>query len=95
MLIKVLKEMANNELHSHAELDKKLELDPELVKQMFLNLENMGYIVSDDPSCVDDECEECGVCCTKKNKTEQEKVSVVATRWKLTEKGKEAVLKNM
>ncbi|NLP43146.1 MAG: transcriptional regulator [Peptococcaceae bacterium] len=94
MLIRVLREMANSELNSHTALAKKLELDPELVKQMFLNLETMGYIISDDPSCVDDKCEECGVCCTKKNKTEQEKLNVTATRWKLTEKGKEAVLKS-
>jgi uncharacterized cysteine cluster protein YcgN (CxxCxxCC family) len=66
-----------------------------MVKQMFYNLKTMGYIISDDPACGDDRCDECGVCCTKKNKGNKEShPDTGMTRWKLTEKGKKAVTDN-
>lgn len=95
MLINILKEMANRETHSYNTLAKALELEPEMVKQMIYNLRRMGYIISDEPACGDNKCEECGVCCTKKKKDKQGNKQLTAiTRWKLTEKGKEAVKKN-
>lgn len=90
MLIDILKHIANSENHSYNALAKELDLDLEMVKQMFYNLKRMGYIISDDPACGDEKCGECGVCCTKKNKTE--KPTTAITRWKLTEKGKDAVV---
>ena len=95
MLINILKEIANSETHTYSSLAKAMNLDPELVRQMFYDLQRMGYIVSDDPACGDDKCDECGVCCTKKNKEnkdhkESNKSSTTITRWRLTEKGKEA-----
>jgi DNA-directed RNA polymerase specialized sigma subunit len=94
MLIKILREIASNQTHSHSSLAKVLNLEPETVKQMFQNLQRMGYIITDDPACGDDRCEECGVCCTKKKKDQKEikqEPKVSLTRWKLTEKGKEAI----
>lgn len=95
MLINILKEIANSEVESYSSLAKRLNLEPEMVKQMFQNLQRMGYIISDGPACGDDKCDECGVCCTKKKKNDQGKnINTSFIRWKLTEKGKEAVLKN-
>jgi len=93
MLIDILKEIANTNTHSYATLAKTLNIDQELVKQMFYNLQSMGYIISDDPACGDDRCDECGICCTKKkNKGKEENRAGTGTRWKLTEKGKNAIL---
>lgn len=93
MLIRLLKEIANAETHTHLSLAKALKLDSELVKQMFYDLQRLGYIMADDSECGDEKCDECGVCCTKKNKgNSEEKISVGSTRWKLTEKGKHAAL---
>jgi len=98
MLINVLKEIAHTQTHASS-LAKTLKIDPEMVKQMLYNLQRMGYIVSDDPACGDNRCEECGVCSTKrKNKLQKEnkenkqnETSPTLMRWRLTEKGKNAV----
>lgn len=93
MLIAILKEIANTNTHSYATLAKTLNIDQELVRQVFYNLQSLGYIVSDDPACGDDRCDECGVCCTKKkNKGKDEERTSTGIRWKLTEKGKSAAL---
>jgi hypothetical protein len=93
MLMDILKEIANTStVHSYASLAKTLNLDPELVKQMFYHLQGMGYIISDEPACGDDRCDECGVCCTKKkNKGLKAGTGMAAVSWKLTEKGKKAI----
>ncbi|HHV65349.1 MAG TPA: winged helix-turn-helix domain-containing protein [Peptococcaceae bacterium] len=94
MLIRILQEIASNQTHSHNSLAKTLNLEPETVKHMFQNLQRMGYIIADDPACGDDRCDECGVCCTKKKKDQKEikqEMRSGPTRWKLTEKGKEAI----
>jgi predicted transcriptional regulator len=92
MLIEILKKIATSESNSYTSLAKTLNLDQEMVKQMFYNLQRMGYIISDDPACGDGKCDECGVCPLKrKNESKENKISSGITRWKLTEKGKEAV----
>lgn len=88
MLIKILQEIAQSSTHSYDSLAKSLNLDPEMVKQMFHSLLKMGYIISDDPACGDDRCEDCSVCC---NKSKDKKTSVIITRWKLTAKGEKAL----
>lgn len=93
ILIKILQEIAKSETHSYTSLAKTLTLDQEMVRQMFYELQRMGYIITDDPACGDDKCDECGVCCTKKNKgNKQDEPNTSITRWKLTEKGKEAAV---
>lgn len=95
MLIQLLQEIANSEDNSYATLARNLNLDQEMVKQMFYNLRSMGYIISDDPACGDDRCDECGICCTKKKKDhKEENPNTAITRWKLTEKGKKAAAIN-
>jgi len=59
-----------------------------MVKQMFHSLLKLGYIVSDDPACGDNQCDKCPVRC---NKSKDNKNKVIITRWKLTEKGKKAL----
>lgn len=88
MLINILKEIAKSSTHSYDSLSKSLNLDPEMVKQMFHSLLKLGYIVTDDPACGDDQCDDCSVCC---NKSKDKKIKVVITRWKLTEKGEKAL----
>ncbi|NLI92480.1 MAG: transcriptional regulator [Peptococcaceae bacterium] len=94
MLMDILREIAATSTHSYASLAKSLNLDQEMVKQMFFHLRSMGYIITDNPACGDDRCDECGVCCTKKKSRgiQQNKTNTAGVRWKLTEKGKKAVL---
>lgn len=89
MLINILKEIAKGSTHSYDSIAKSINLEQEMVKQMFQTLLSMGYIVSDDPACGDDECDECSVCCTK---SKDNKPKIVITRWKLTDKGEQAVM---
>ncbi|RNC29120.1 MAG: hypothetical protein AWM53_00769 [Candidatus Dichloromethanomonas elyunquensis] len=93
MLMEILKEIATTNTHSYTSLAKKLNLDPEMAKQMFFHLQGMGYIISDDPACGDDRCEECGICCTKKKNKgiQQNKTGTGTVRWKVTEKGKKVI----
>lgn len=92
MLIRILQEIANSENHSYSSLAQTLNLDQEMVRQMFYNLQNMGYIISDDSDCADNACDSCGVCCTKRKKENHgEKSGTAITRWKLTEKGEQAI----
>lgn len=88
MLINILKEIAKSSTHSYDSLAKSLNLDPEMVKQMFHSLLKLGYIISDAPACGDEQCEGCSVRC---NKTKGEKPKVIITRWRLTEKGEKAL----
>ncbi len=94
MLIDILREIGSANTHSYSSLAKALNLDLEMVKQMFYNLQNLGYIISDDPACGDDRCDECGVCCTKKRDKGNKEANQAknATRWRLTEKGKKAII---
>lgn len=87
MLINILKEIAKSSTHSYDSLAKSLNLDPEMVKQMFHNLLKLGYIISDDPACGEDRCEGCSVRCN--NTKDMNKV--IITRWRLTEKGEKAL----
>lgn len=91
MLISILREIAKSTTHSYDSLAKTLNIDQEMVKQMFRSLLSMGYIISDDPACGDDRCDDCSVCCTK---SKDNKPKLVITRWKLTEKGENAVMDN-
>lgn len=95
MLMNMLKEIAHTNTHA-ASLAKTLNVEPEMVKQMLHNLQSMGYIISDDPACGDNRCEECGVCSPKrKTKIQKEnkenETSTTVMRWRLTEKGMKAV----
>lgn len=92
MLIEILKIIAVSESNTYTSLAQTLNFDQEIVKQMLYNLQRMGYIISDAPACGDGKCDECGVCPLKRKKESKEnKISSNITRWKLTEKGKEAV----
>ncbi len=91
MLIKILGEIAKNQDSSQSSLAKALNINPAMVKQAFYDLERMGYIINYDQNCDDEACDECGLCCTKKNKGKEVKVNTGITRWKLTEKGKIAI----
>jgi hypothetical protein len=46
-------------------LAKEMRVDQEVMKQIFYDLQRMGYIAAGDQVCGDDQCGECGVCCTK------------------------------
>jgi len=94
MLLEVLKEIAKQETHSQTHLAQKLNVDQKIIKQVFYDLQRMGYIVADEQNCADDQCDECGVCCTKnkgKKEAKDNELQTTIIRWKLTDKGQEAI----
>jgi len=94
MLLEVLKEIAKQETHSQTHLAQKLNVDQKIIKQVFYDLQRMGYIVADEQNCADDQCDESGVCCTKnkgKKEAKDNELQTTIIRWKLTDKGQEAI----
>ena len=92
MLINILKEIGRDNTHSYTTLAKTLKLEQEMVKQMFSDLQRMGYIAMEAPECSTDKCAECLAWCTnKKSKKVKQESGFGITRWKLTEKGKEMI----
>ncbi len=91
MLKRVLQAMSRGEVHSHADLAKKLDVSADLLARMMEDLANKGYLVplatpdgEGQSSC--SACSKCKACATCS--MEQ---SYTPTGWVLTKKGRAAV----
>ncbi|AHF10762.1 FeoC-like transcriptional regulator [Dehalobacter restrictus] len=82
MLINLLTEIADKQANSFSSLAKKLDLDPEMIKQMLNDLQRLGYLTADNVACVNEPCKGCGGCCSKGNG------EAGAILWTLTAKGR-------
>lgn len=87
MLLKLLRQIAGSHGDSLVNLAKKLETDPEMVREMVLTLNRLGYIILDEPACRQEECDKCGACCSYKIGMNTEGSGMDVIRWELTEKG--------
>lgn len=86
MMFKLLKEMSKNNYPSIFVLARSLDLDQETVRQMFNNLERMGYIeLAGGETCEEKSCSGCFMSCDGRGSSNTIK------RWKLTAKGEKAV----
>ena len=90
MLMKVLKRLALGGRYSNALMAKELGIDEGVVEHMILQLQQLGYIEKEDMSACSGgcDCKESSKkpsCCNSNN--------VDINMWKITNKGKETVLK--
>ncbi|MGI5902098.1 MAG: winged helix-turn-helix domain-containing protein [Desulfitobacteriia bacterium] len=87
MLLEVLKEIVKNPNYSQHSLAKSLKIDPEMLKQIFQDLERMGYITTEKQECRDEICQDCVFCGSEKEKKKMRGANRISpTVWKLTEK---------
>lgn len=89
MLINILKRLAQGGGYSNKSIAKGLGVDEKLIEQMIVQLKDLGYIEKYDmdncSSCRDyRNCNRNCSCCPNNN--------IEAKIWKITEKGKTAVL---
>jgi predicted transcriptional regulator len=81
MLIVILRELADHESNSYADLAKKLNVNKETINYLIEDLVRMGCIQLQEATCEDeDSCKGCPVGC--KNNTSKMKI------WEMTPKGK-------
>jgi|GEM_PF-1698880 len=90
MLMKVLKRLARGVRYSNKIMAKELGIDEGMVEQLFLQLQQLGYIEKEDMEACSGGCDcgsipKKGSCCNSSN--------VGIKMWKITNKGKETVLK--
>jgi predicted transcriptional regulator len=86
--MKILKKIAQGGVYSNKSMAKELGLDASLVEQMITQLQQLGYI---EKNKMGGRSSGCG-CCSTKNSCCSDKHNIDINIWKITEKGKKAIL---
>lgn len=90
MLMRILKRLSQGGVYSNKSMSRELGIDESLVEQMVSQLQNMRYIEKDSlQSCSNG----CGGCCSEKSKSCCSNHNIDLNLWKLTDKGKNALMK--
>lgn len=89
MLIKILKRLAKGGIYSNKLVAKELGVDESLVEQMIEQLKSLNYIEKDTMDTCSSGCgtcsKKCGCCGDSSN--------IDLVMWKLTDKGRKAILR--
>lgn len=88
--MKVLKRLANGERYSNKLMAKELGIDEGMVEQMVIQLQQLGYIEKEDMSACSGGCD-CASSSKKPSCCNSSNVNI--NMWRITNKGKETVLR--
>lgn len=90
MLMKILKRLSQGGRYSNKLMANELGIDESMVEQMIVQLQQLGYIEKEDMSACSGGCD-CGSSSKKASCCNSSNVDI--NIWKITDKGKETVLK--